>query len=131
MPSLAVSMWDHIQCSMPVEEWATCLSDHPEMAYCDYLLSVLREGFHIGYQQDQMCCQSTSANMQSAAVRPEVISSFLEAEVQAGQVLGPVGPEQYKSTGSAWSIRTTSQASGDGSLTCLSQGGTVSIAKLV
>ena len=84
VPYLAVSGWDHIQCSMPVEAWAACLSDHPDRAYCDYLLSGVREGFRIGYQQDQMCCWSTSASMQSAAVRSEVISSFLEAEVQAG-----------------------------------------------
>ena len=78
---------------MPVEAWAACFSDHPDRAYCNYLLWGLREGFHIGYQQDQMCCRSTLANMQSTAVWPEVISSFLEAKVQAGQILGPVGPK--------------------------------------
>ena len=93
VPSLAVSGWDHIQYSMPVEAWAACLSDHPDRAYCDYLLSGLREGFRIGYQRDQMFCRSTLTNMQSAAVWLEVISSFLEAEVQAGRVLGPVEPE--------------------------------------
>ena len=34
-----------------------------------------------------------SANIQSAAVQPEVISSLLKAELQAGWVLGLEGPE--------------------------------------
>ena len=35
----------------------------------------------------------SSTNVQSATVRPEVISSFLEAELCAGRVLRPVDPE--------------------------------------
>ena len=32
-------------------------------------------------------------NMQSAEIRPEVISSFLASELAAGRVFGPVGPD--------------------------------------
>ncbi len=38
-------------------------------------------------------CRSAVTNMQSATVRPEVISSFLEAELHAGRVFGPVDLE--------------------------------------
>ena len=36
--------------NVPVEAWDACLSDHPDRACCDYLLSGLREGFRTGYQ---------------------------------------------------------------------------------
>ena len=38
-------------------------------------------------------CHSASANMQSAEVRPDVISGFLSSELRARQVLGPIKPE--------------------------------------
>ena len=40
-----------------------------------------------------MVHQLASTNVQSANVHPEVISSFLEAELCAGRVLGLVDPE--------------------------------------
>ena len=88
-----VDGWSHIQCPMQVDEWAQCLSGHPDQAYVSYLLQGLREGFRIGYHYGSSTCRSASTNMQSATVRPEVISSFLEVELRAGRVLGPVEHE--------------------------------------
>ena len=88
-----VEGWSHIQCPMQVEEWAQCLSGHPDQAYVSYLLQGLREGFRIGYHYGSSTCRSASTNMQSATVRPEVISSFLEVELRAGRALGPVEHE--------------------------------------
>ncbi len=89
----SVDGWSHIQCPMVESEWDQCLSNHPDKAYSAYLLQGIREGFRIGYCYGMSTCRSAVTNMQSATVRPEVISSFLEAELHAGRVFGPVDLE--------------------------------------
>ncbi len=78
---------------MVPELWEECLASHPDRAYIDYLVRGLREGFQVGFRHGSKTCRSASTNMQSADVRPEVRSSFLESETAAGRVLGPVEPD--------------------------------------
>ena len=54
-----------------------------------------------------------SANMQSAAVQPEVISSLLEAELKAGRVVGLEGPEAASAVQVNRFGLTTNQACAD------------------
>ena len=70
-----------------------CLASHPDRAYVGYMVQGLREGFRIGFRHGLSTCRSAAANMQSAEIRPEVISSFLASELAARRVFGPVGPD--------------------------------------
>ena len=60
--------------------------DHPDRAYCKYLVEGLRDGFRIGFQHGQVACRNASSNMQSANAHPEVVSDFLSSEFRAGRV---------------------------------------------
>ena len=70
-----------------------CLASHPDRAYVGYLVQGLREGFWIGFRHGLLTCCSAAANMQSAEIRPEVISGFLASELATGRVFGQVGPD--------------------------------------
>ena len=92
-PLPSVSGWSHIQCPMSADVWMECLASHPDRAYVGYLVQGLREGFWIGFRHGLSTCHSAAVNMQSAEIRPEVISGFLASELAAGRVFGPVGPD--------------------------------------
>ena len=91
-PLPSVSGWSHIQCPMSTDVWMECLASHPDRAHVGYLVQGLREGFRIGFRHGLSTCRSAAANMQSAEIRPEVISGFLASELAAGRVFDPVGP---------------------------------------
>ncbi len=78
---------------MVANEWDRCLANHPDQDYSAYLLQGMRDGFRIGFCYGMSTCSSARTNMQSATVYPDVISSFLEAELLAGRVYGPLDPE--------------------------------------
>ena len=89
----AVSGWNNIQSPMSARVWEEHLADHPDRAYCKYLVEGLRDGFRIGFRHGEVACRSASSNMQSANAHPEVVSDFLSSELRAGRVYGPVGPD--------------------------------------
>lgn len=47
------------------EEWLIALASHPDKAFTEYLLTGIKNGFHIGFDRHHTCRQSTS-NMRSA-----------------------------------------------------------------
>ena len=78
---------------MSVDVWGDYLASHPNRVYCNYLVHGLREGFRIGFRYGSSLCRSASVNMQSAEVRPDIISGFLLYELRGGRVLGLIEPE--------------------------------------
>ena len=82
---------------MKASIWCEHLKGHQDRSYCAYLVDGLRDGFRIGFRYGKSECRSAASNMQSALVHPEVVSSFLAAEVGKGRVLGPAPTDVCKS----------------------------------
>ena len=71
-----------------VPAWEAALHGHPDWAFVRYLLDGLTQGFRIGFNRAHPL-RSASANMGSAYLHPEVISSYLRRELSLGRMLGP------------------------------------------
>ena len=71
---------------MSVDAW------DPDGTYRDYLVRGLREGFRIGFH-GRRSCYSALANMPMAMEHPKLVGEYLQAELRACRVLGPVSPE--------------------------------------
>ena len=77
-------------------QWDTCLADHPDSTYRNYLVNGLRDGFRIGFDYNLAPhLRSARSNMQTASQRPEVIREYLAEECSEGRVLGPLDPSLY------------------------------------
>ena len=92
----AVPGWSDITNPMAARVWEAALASHPDIEYCSYLVQGLWDGFRIGFGYGSFKCTSAGSNMQSAEVRPNVITDFLSAELRARRVLGPVDPDIAK-----------------------------------
>ena len=71
------------------EEWLKALASHPDQAFTDYLLSGIRNGFHIGFDRRHSCQRSTG-NMQSAILHSQPVEDYLNTELRAGRIIGPL-----------------------------------------
>lgn len=74
-------------------EWEKALEGHPDQQLREYLITGFKEGFRVGFNPNQPL-QSTAKNMQSATLNPEPVVKYLETELQANRVLGPLHPSQ-------------------------------------
>ncbi len=81
----AVPGWSHVESPMQPEAWEVALADHPDGAYCTYLVKGLREGFRIGFGYGSCQCTGAGSNMHSAEERPSIITEFLASELRVGQ----------------------------------------------
>ena len=79
--------------TLKVNEWARLLTNHPDTAFVDYILAGI--GFRIGYKSRNKL-SSASRNMRSALEHPQAVQKYLDAEVHAGQVLGPFDRRELK-----------------------------------
>ena len=71
-----------------LDVWERVLSSHPDRAFARYVCLGLSHGFRIGFQHSSPL-RSTSSNMESARLHPEVISEYLRKECSLGRMLGP------------------------------------------
>ena len=71
---------------LKVEAWKTYLTNHPDRAFVDYLLRGIRLGFRIGCKSQASQLKSSKANMVSAIQHPQVVSEYIEKEVQANRM---------------------------------------------
>ena len=71
-------------------EWESALLTHPDRAFTRFILTGIREGFRIGFDR-RSPLKSSSRNMQSALVHPEVIQTYIDKECSLGRMLGPFG----------------------------------------
>ena len=74
-----------------VDAWAMLLSDHPNQVLVQSLLDGLSLGVRIGFNPSASC-RSAARNMPSALAHPDVVQTYLEAELVAGNVAGPFDP---------------------------------------
>ena len=71
------------------DAWQQALVAHPDRDWVSCLITGIREGFRIGLQ-DQPTCRPTVGNSPSTAAHSAVVSAFLAAQVQAGNMVGPL-----------------------------------------
>ena len=79
----------HLVSPLQLSQFQAELCDYPDQTAADYVLTGLREGFHIGFETSSVTLRSASSNMRSALVHPSVIDAYLETEVSHGRVAGP------------------------------------------
>ena len=70
-------------------QWEILLRDHPDRDFVHYILWGIRQGFRIGFNREQKC-RRANGNMISAIQNPQPVMDFLQAEVAAGRVVGPL-----------------------------------------
>ncbi len=85
--------WSSIQTPMYADVWTSNLQDHPDRAYCRFLTDGLRARFRVGVRYGGAVCKGVASNMPTACDHPEVVSEFLEKELRAGRVFGPIEDE--------------------------------------
>ena len=70
-----------------VDRWESLLAQHPDRYYMDYILTGIKEGFRVGFE-DVAPLSSARRNMHSATENFQVVSEYLAAEMSRGVLLG-------------------------------------------
>ena len=63
------------------------LTTHPDPVFASTLVRNLREGFHMGYAGPEF--SSESPNLISAYEHPDIVSAYLDKEIELEQISGP------------------------------------------
>lgn len=74
---------------LPWRMWQTGLSQHPDRAFTDYVVSGIRDGFRVGFDYAGRQCKRAAQNMASTREHPQVVSEYLAGECAEGRILGP------------------------------------------
>ena len=79
-------------CTSPIKltSWGRFLQAHPDQQFATYIRSGLANGFRIGFDRNSSQLRSTPRNHPSAAANPQIVSDYIEAEVAAGRLVGPL-----------------------------------------
>ena len=75
-----------------IEEWRRLLRDHLDVELVQYLLAGITEGFRIGFDYSKTCT-SEKCNLSLAEDNPEVVTTYLQKEVDLGRVISPLPKE--------------------------------------
>ena len=65
------------------------LEDHPDRRYSDYITNGLAEGFRVGFDRRQQL-RSATHNLPSVSEHDSVVSSYINTELSANRLLGPL-----------------------------------------
>lgn len=90
-PRLIYLQFPDIQTISPINltNFELQLTSHPDRRKVDYVLTGLRFGFHLGFQQHLCKLKSAMSNCPFANEHPSVIDEYLRKEVSLGRVFGP------------------------------------------
>ena len=66
------------------------LQGHPDQVAAQHVLKGLKEGFRIGFQCVTNSWRPASSNVLSSDTNPQVVSDYLQEEVEAGKIIGPL-----------------------------------------
>ena len=80
---------EHINSPLIIQAWAEALTTHPDIAFAEYLLAGICNGFRVGFNYNSPL-QSSQQNMLSANQNRSVVSEYLRKETEAGRILGPL-----------------------------------------
>ena len=94
------SFCNPIQIQLPVEArkittplraamWQALLQDHPDRRFVQCIVAGITQGFRIGFRRDHTC-RKAAGNMRSAILNPQPVSDFIETEVLANRISGPL-----------------------------------------
>ena len=83
METLLIPSWVPSQHPLNIEAWASCLEDHPDLAYVKYLLDGMKYGFRISYNWANPR-KPAKSNMPSTYEHPEVTD-----ELNLGRIADP------------------------------------------
>lgn len=75
--------------------WSSFLATHPDPRLAEYLVRGTTEGFRIGFGYSEFSTRPASSNMSSALANPAPVSSYIQTEIEAGQLIGPVHKSDY------------------------------------
>ena len=75
---------------LKLEAWAQALAQHPDHAFRSYVLQGIAQGFRIGFNYNAIATCSATSNMPSAYANPQPVSDYMETEIKAGRVIGPL-----------------------------------------
>ena len=65
------------------------LEEHPDRQYRDYIPNGLAEGFRVGFDRRQQL-RSATHNLPSVSEHDSVVSSYIDTELSANRLLGPL-----------------------------------------
>ena len=72
-----------------MEAWAAALAHHPNADLCNFLIAGLTHGFRIGFNRGNPL-SSARRNMPSAEAQSAVVEEYLQRELGAGRIIGPL-----------------------------------------
>ncbi len=70
--------------------WKSSLKHHPDPTFANYILQGIKNGFRIGFQYSTFTTRSANRNMASAIQIPQPVVEYLQVELQASRVIGPL-----------------------------------------
>jgi len=74
------------------------LLGHPDQAKVAYVISGLRNGFHLGFHSSSISLKSATSNMPSALLQPSIIDSYIQNELHKGRIAGPFPIGEWSTT---------------------------------
>ena len=75
--------------------WSSLLTTHPDPRLAEYLVRGITEGFRIGFNYSEFSTRPAICNMPSALANPTPVSSYIQTEIEAGRLIGPVNKSDY------------------------------------
>ena len=92
-PLQRTTQWPHYHTPVRIDLLEPYLDAHPDRLYATYMAEGLRHGFRIGFTyRNAQIDQSRRTHHPSCNENPQVVSERIQAEVQAGRLLGPLPP---------------------------------------
>ena len=82
-----------ISTPLRAEAWERALADHPHKEWVSALLRGMRQGFRIGLRSSARC-RSSAVSRPSARAHSQVVDEFLQQQVTAGFMIGPLEPQE-------------------------------------
>ena len=75
---------------LQVEAWRKAMGSHPDIKLQEYILDGISHGFRIGFMHNTHSTHPAQSNMSSARDHPEPVWEYLQTEIEAGRVIGPL-----------------------------------------
>ena len=88
---LPVPLLSRVTSPLILPAWQTLLQNLPDRSFSNYITAGIRDGFRIGFSHHHSSLSTIpSRNLRSASEHPAVIQAYLNAEIAAGRVVGPM-----------------------------------------
>ena len=84
-----------IHTPLNIEAWSRCLIRHPDKTFAQYIITVLKNGFRIGYDWSRPRLHA-KANMPSVKAHPAIVQQFIDSELKEGRMFGPFPPDEIQ-----------------------------------